>query len=54
MIRKGNTHQISSTIETGVQEGMISMRQSLEQFEREGLLSSEQKKAHLPHEIRHD
>lgn len=41
MIRKGNTHQINSAIETGAQDGMITMNKYLEYLYTKGIISEE-------------
>lgn len=41
LIREGKTHQMGSTIQTGRQQGMQTLDQSLEQLYREGLIDLE-------------
>lgn len=46
MIRKGNTHQIQSVIETGRKEGMQTMNQALEEMLEEKLITQATYQAH--------
>jgi len=51
MIRKGNTHQIDSVIETSTQEGMQTMKKSLEDLMQAELVDEEEALAYMPREI---
>ena len=48
MIRKGNTHQIDSVIETSRAEGMQTMNTALKDLVEEGLITEETMNSHLP------
>lgn len=51
MIRKNKTFQIPSALETGVQEGMQTMRRSLTALVEQGLITEETAAQNLPEEI---
>lgn len=51
MIRKGNTHQIDSVIETSTQEGMQSMKKSLTDLIQADLVDEQEALTYLPPEI---
>jgi len=51
LIRKGATHQINSVIETSAREGMQTMKKSLEDLLRAGLISEEEALAYTPKEF---
>lgn len=51
MIRKGNTHQIDSVIETSTKEGMQNMKKALEDLVNADLVSEEEAMIHMPMEI---
>ncbi len=51
MIRKGNTHQIDSVIETGTQEGMQSMKRCLTDLIEADLVDEEEALTFLPPEL---
>jgi twitching motility protein PilT len=51
MIRKGNTHQINSVIETSQQEGMQTMKKAIEDLVRADLITEDEAMIHLPPEI---
>ena len=51
MIRKNKTYQVQSAIETGVAEGMQTMKKSIDILVEQGLISEEEAKANLPEEI---
>ena len=46
-IREGNTHQVLSTMETSVHEGMITMDMSLKELYLEGVISYEEAAAYM-------
>ena len=46
LIREGKSHQISSLIQTGMKQGMMTMDQSLSHLVREGLVAFEEGLAH--------
>jgi twitching motility protein PilT len=48
LIRKGNTHQIDSVIETGRTDGMQTMTNALKNLKKEGLISEETMHEYLP------
>ena len=48
MIRKGNTHQIDSVIETSSKEGMQTMKSSLQNLLEAGLITEEKALENLP------
>lgn len=47
LIRKGATHQIYSTMETGMREGMQTMASSLQTLVNQGLITQQQMQHHL-------
>ncbi|MFC1600295.1 type IV pilus twitching motility protein PilT [Patescibacteria group bacterium] len=51
MIRKGNTHQIDSVIETSTQEGMQTMKKSLTDLMQADLVDEEEALAFMPKEL---
>jgi twitching motility protein PilT len=51
MIRKGNTHQIDSVIETSTKEGMQNMKKALEDLIEADLVDEEEAMAQMPPEI---
>jgi twitching motility protein PilT len=51
MIRKGNTHQIDSVIETSTKEGMQDMKKALEDLIEADLVDEEEAMAQMPPEI---
>jgi twitching motility protein PilT len=51
MIRKGNTHQINSVLETSTQEGMQTMKKSLEDLMQADLVDEEEALSYMPREI---
>lgn len=51
MIRKGNTHQINSAIETGLQEGMQTMKKALTDLVQSGQVSEEEALKYLPSDV---
>lgn len=51
MIRKGTTHQIGSVLETSTQEGMQTMKKSLEDLMQADLVDEEEALAYMPREI---
>ena len=51
MIRKGNTHQINSVIETSAKEGMQTMKSSLQSLLQAGIISEEKALENLPKEL---
>lgn len=51
MIRKNKTYQIQSTLETGLAEGMQTMKRSLEALVEQGLITEEIMYANLPEEM---
>jgi len=48
LIRKGDTHQLYSVIQTGGQSGMQTMNQCLRDMVNSGLLNPEVAEAHSP------
>ncbi|OHB21386.1 MAG: hypothetical protein A3J67_02540 [Parcubacteria group bacterium RIFCSPHIGHO2_02_FULL_48_10b] len=50
LIRENKTHQISSVIEMGVQEGMQTMEKNVEFLLDQGIISLEEAAKHLPPE----
>ncbi len=51
MIRKGNTHQIDSVLETSTHEGMQTMKKSLEDLMQADLVDEEEALAFMPKEL---
>ena len=51
MIRKGNTHQIDSVIETSTQEGMQTMKKALTDLMQADLVDEEEALAFMPREL---
>jgi twitching motility protein PilT len=51
LVREGKTYQIPSVIETGVQEGMQTMKQALIDLLQKGLISEEEAQLHMPQEV---
>lgn len=51
MIRKGNTHQIDSVIETSTQEGMQTMKKSLTDLMQADVVDEEEALAFMPKEL---
>lgn len=51
MIRKGNTHQVDSVIETSTQEGMQTMKRALTDLVEADLVDEEEAMVHMPPEI---
>ena len=51
MIRKSKTFQISSAIETGMAEGMQTMKRALSQMVEQGLISDETARENMPEEV---
>lgn len=51
MIRKGNTHQIDSVIETSTQEGMQTMKKSLQDLMEADLVDEDEALSYMPREI---
>lgn len=51
MIRKNKTYQIVSSLETGIGEGMQTMKRSLEQLVEQGLISEETARENMPEEV---
>ncbi|MEK9132129.1 MAG: type IV pilus twitching motility protein PilT [Patescibacteria group bacterium] len=51
MIRKNKTYQISSTLETGVAEGMQTMKKSVNSLLEQGFISEEVARESIPEEI---
>lgn len=51
MIRKSKTYQIGSAIETGVNEGMLTMKKSLMQLVAQGAISEETAMENMPKEV---
>lgn len=51
MIRKGNTHQIDSVIETSTQEGMQTMKKSLEDLMQADLVDEQEAMSYMPKDI---
>lgn len=51
MIRKGNTHQIDSIIETSTQEGMQTMKKSLQDLMEADLVDEDEALSYMPREI---
>jgi twitching motility protein PilT len=48
MIRKGNTHQIGSALETGLNEGMQTMKKAISDLLNEGKITHEEALKWLP------
>ncbi len=51
MIRKGNTHQINSAIETGLADGMQTMKKAITDLFQAGKISEEEAMKYIPEEI---
>ena len=51
MIRKGNTHQINSVIETSTKEGMQTMKKSVTDLYEAGIISKESAYENIPEEL---
>ncbi|PIQ77836.1 type IV pili twitching motility protein PilT [Candidatus Peregrinibacteria bacterium CG11_big_fil_rev_8_21_14_0_20_46_8] len=51
LIRKGKTHQIPSAMETGVQEGMQTMKRHLGELVQQGIITPETAQEHIPEDI---
>ncbi len=47
MIREGKTHQVLSVMETGIQDGMITMDRSLKELYLEGLISYDEARVNM-------
>ena len=46
LIREGRTHEVNVVIETGLQEGMVSMDRTLSELVRRGEITPEQAQAY--------
>jgi len=51
MIRKGNTHQIGSSIETGLNEGMQTMKKAITDLYQSGKITEAEAMKYLPEEL---
>ena len=51
MIRKSKTYQIASSLETGINEGMQTMKRSVSALLEQGFISEEEAAKNLPEEM---